>query len=60
MNTVKLLKTGFLYKTSGSCFFQFDKATVQYQASADLLFLIKNTMVSTKKVCRSVQSMLYY
>ena len=35
--------------------------TIQWWASADLLFLIKNIicgMVSTKKVCRSGQSML--
>ena len=29
-----------------NCFFQFDKVTVQYLASADLLFLIRNTMLN--------------
>ena len=42
--------------------FQFDKVTVQWWASANLLFLNKNKicgMVSTKNVCRSSQSMLF-
>ena len=49
----------FLWNTSRNCFCQFDKATVQWWAFADLLFLIKNKicgMASTKKVCRSAQS----
>ena len=44
MNIVKFLRTAFLEKTSGGCFFQFDKVTVQYWASTDLLLLIKNTV----------------
>ena len=44
VNVTKFLRAAFLYKTSGGCFFQFDKVTVQYWASVDLLFLIKNTM----------------
>ena len=44
MNIVKLLRTVLLKKTSGICLFPFDKVTVQHRASADLLFLIKNTM----------------
>ena len=54
----------FLWKTSGGCSCQLDKVTVQWwtSASAGLLFLIKNKifeMASTKKVCRSGQSMLF-
>ena len=44
VNIAKFLRTEFLYKTSGGCFFHFDKVTVQHWASADLLFLIKNIM----------------
>ena len=36
----KFLQTAFLLNTSGGCFCQFDKVTVQWWASADLLFLI--------------------
>ena len=52
----------YFWNTSGGCFCQFDKVTVQWWATADLLFLIKNKirgMVSTKKVCRSGHSMLF-
>ena len=52
----------FLWNTSGGCFCQFDNLTVQCWVSADLLFLIKNKMhgmVSTNKVCRSGQSILF-
>ena len=44
MNVSKLLRAVFLKKTSGDCFFHFDKVTIQYWASADLLFLIKNNV----------------
>ena len=44
MNIEKFLRTVFLWKTSGSYFFQFDKVTVQHVASALLIFLIKNTI----------------
>ena len=30
VNIAKLLRTAFLLKTSGGCFFQSDKVTVQY------------------------------
>ena len=53
----------FLWNTSSGCFCQYDKVTVQWwTASADLFFLIKNkiyVMVSTTKVCKSGQSMLF-
>ena len=52
----------YFWNTSGGCFCQFDKVTVQWWATADLLFLIKNKirgMVSTKKICRSGHSMLF-
>ena len=49
----------FLWTTSYSCFCQFEKVTVYGWASGDLLFLIKNKIVSTEKVCRSGQSMLF-
>ena len=51
-----------LWNTSGGCFCHIDNITVQWWASADLLFLIKNKicgMLSTKKVCRSGQSMSF-
>ena len=44
VNVTKFSRAAFLYKTSGGCFFQFDKVTIQYWASVNLLFLIKNTM----------------
>ena len=62
VNIAKFLGIPFLQNTSSGCFCQFDKVTVQRWASVDLLFLIKNKkcgMVSTKKVCRSGQSMLF-
>ena len=40
----KFLQIAFLQKTFGGCFFQFDKVTVQYWASAKLLFLIRNNV----------------
>ena len=40
----KIFKSSIFIENSGGCFFQFDKVTVQYWASADLLVLIKNTM----------------
>ena len=49
----------FLWTTSYSCFCQFEKVTVHGWASGDLLFLIRNKIVSTEKVCRSGQSMLF-
>ena len=52
----------FLWNISSGCFCQFVRVTVQWWASVDLLFLIKNKiygMVPTKKVCRSGQSMLF-
>ena len=55
-------KQFFLYNTSGGCFCQFEKVTVQWWASANLLLLIKAKiwrMVSTKKVFRSGQIMLF-
>ena len=63
MNTAKILRTAFLKETSDGCFFQFDKVTVQYWASIcqpSLLNQKQCGMVSNKKVCRSVQSMLHY
>ena len=51
-----------LWNISSGCFCQFVRVTVQWWASADLLFLIKNKiygMVPTKEVCRSGQSMLF-
>ena len=62
VNIAKFLRASFLYETSCGSFFQFDKVTVQHWASADLLFLINNTVWDGfyKKVCRSVQSTLYY
>ena len=44
MKIAKFLRTTFLQKTSGGCFFQFDKVTVEHWASANLFFLIKNTI----------------
>ena len=59
----KFLRAAFsFWNTSGGCFCQFDNLTVQCRVSADLLFLIKNKMhgmVSTNKVCRSGQSILF-
>ena len=40
----KFLKAAFLWKTSDGCFFQFDQVTGQHWASANFLFLIRNTM----------------
>ena len=44
VNIAKFLRTVFLWKTSGSYFFQFDKVTVLHVASALLIFLFKNTI----------------
>ena len=59
MNIAKFLRTAFLQKTSGGYFFQLDKVTVQYWASAGLSSKSKTQceIVSNKKVCGSVQSM---
>ena len=43
VNIAKLLTTAFLWNTSAGYFSQIDKVNC-YWASADLLFLIKNTI----------------
>ena len=51
----------FLWNTSGGCFCQFE-VTASWWASINPLFLIKNKicwMVSTRKVCGSVQKLLF-
>ena len=44
VNIAKIFRKAFLQKTSGGCFIQFDKVTIQHWASANLLFLVKNIM----------------
>ena len=59
VDIAKFLRTAFFQNTPGGYFCQFDKVTVQYRASANLLCFIKNNVgwsllkgfVDTVRVC---------
>ena len=44
VNIAKFQEQLFLQNTSGGCFCQLDIVTIQYWGSADISFLVKNTM----------------